>query len=104
MKVKIINDNKVWYYRVKKSDEKCLIKDFIKKFNFSSEAFVKLNPYLEKLIAGRILFMPPSSKYYHIVGPLENFEIISEIYSCPIDYLKSLNNTTRTFIGQKIFL
>lgn len=104
MNVKLIKDDKIWYYRVKKADEKYLIKDFVKRFNFSNEAFIRLNPYLERLTAGKILFMPPSSKYYHIVGPLENFESISKMYNCSIEYLKTLNNTNRIFIGQRIFL
>lgn len=104
MEIKIINDEKIWYYRVKKLDEKYLILDFIKKFNFSSEDFIKLNPHIEKLVAGKILFMPPSSKYCHVVAPLENFETIAKTYNCSIDYLKINNNINRTFIGQKIFL
>ncbi len=104
MEVRIYNDNKIWYYRVKKEDEGKPIEDFIKKFNFSYEEFLSLNPSFSTLISGKILFMPASSKYCHLVAPLENFETIASLYNCSSDHLKNLNNTNRLFIGQRIFI
>jgi hypothetical protein len=34
MEVKIFNNNKIWYYRVRKEDERFENKDFFKRFNF----------------------------------------------------------------------
>lgn len=103
MRVRLYNDNKVWYYRVKKEDEKLTFAKFIKRFNFSVKDFQKLNKNYD-LIAGKILFMPPSSKYYHIVGPLENYTTIANDYNCEISNLQEINKTTFLFIGQRIFL
>jgi hypothetical protein len=104
MEVKLYNDNKIWYYRVKREDERLSNKDFFKKFNFKEEDFIDLNPDFEKLIAGRVLIMPPSSKYYHIVAPLENYEAIAKAYNCSVDLIRQINKTSVLFIGQKIFL
>ncbi len=104
MDVKIFNENKNWYYRIKKEDEYLSNESFFKRFNFSQEEFDDLNPNFEKLIAGKILFMPASSKYYHIVGPLENYETISRSFNCSVEYLKNLNKTNFLFIGQKIYI
>lgn len=104
MEVKIFNDNKIWYYRIKKEDEKYENKDFLKKFNFLEEEFANINPNFSKLIAGRVILMPASSKYYHVVAPLENYENIASVYNCSLELLKTLNKTNKLFIGQKIFL
>lgn len=104
MEVKLYNDNKIWHYRIKKDDEELTLEKFVKRFNFSMEDFKALNLDCEKLIAGKVLFMPPSSKYYHIVGPLENYTTIARDYNCEVEKLKMLNQTNFLFIGQKIFL
>lgn len=104
MEVKLYNDNKIWYYRVKREDERLSNKDFFKKFNFSEESFLSLNPNFKKLTVGKVLLMPPSPKYYHAVAPLETYQSIAEIYNCPVEYLKEINGTNYTFIGQKIFI
>lgn len=103
MEVKLHNNDKIWYYRVQKSDEKLTVSKFIKRFNFELEDFESLNPDC-KLIAGKILFMPPSSKYYHIVGPLEDYSSIANDFNCDIKILQSLNKSNFLFIGQRIFL
>lgn len=104
MEVKLYNNNQIWYYRVKREDEKLEKTDFLKKFNFSHDEFMRLNPNFTKLTAGRVLLMPPSSKYYHVAAPLENLENIAKMYNCEADYLRNLNKVTNLFIGQKIFL
>lgn len=104
MEVKLYNDNKIWYYRVKKEDERLNNKDFFKRFNFSEEDFKDLNTDFEKLIAGRVLIMPPSSKYYHVVAPLENYDSIAKSYNCSANSIRQMNRTSALFIGQKIFL
>lgn len=104
MEVKLHNNHKEWFYRVKRKDEKLENDDFYKKFNFSKEDFIELNPDFVKLTAGRVLTMPPSSKYYHIVGPLESYESIAKLYNCTVEHLKQLNKVNYIFIGQKIFI
>ena len=104
MEIKLHNESKIWYYRVKKADESFTLERFLKRFNFPTKNFESLNPDCEKLIAGKILFMPPSSKYYHIVGPLENYENLARSFNYQVEDLKKLNRTNFLFIGQRIFL
>ncbi len=115
MKIKLDNDYKPWYYKVKKSDEVFNnrtengeeffdYENFSKKFNFNLVEFKKLNGNLKKIKGGDILIIPPSSKYCHIVQPTENLEIIANKFSVDKNEIANKNNITRTFIGQKLFL
>ena len=115
MKVYLYNNNKIWFYRVKKSDEVFNNKNennetyfnldaFLKKFNILKSEFEQLNGKISKISYGDVLIMPNSSKYCHIVQPTETLEKIAVKYGVNFEYLKSENATNKIFIGQKIFL
>ena len=115
MKIKLENNNKPWFYKVKKSDEVFNNKsenkeeffdyeNFAKKFNFSLTDFKKLNGNIKKIKGGDILIIPPSSKYCHIVQPTENLDVIANKFLISKNEIINKNNTTKTFIGQKLFL
>ena len=104
MKISIYNNNKVWFYRVKLTDENLSIEDFAKRFNFSEEKLRELNYNLSNLKSGDILRMPESSQYYHVAMPLESYETIAKQYNCDENDLKNINLSKNLFIGQKIFI
>ena len=104
MKISIYNNNKVWFYRVKLTDENLSIEDFSKRFNFSEEKLRELNYNLSNLKSGDILRMPESSQYYHVAMPLESYETIAKQYNCDENDLKNINLSKNLFIGQKIFI
>ena len=104
MEIKIFDNNKEWYYKIKLCDEKLTINKFLQKFNFDIDEFNALNPDMKKLQAGKILKMPKSSQYFHIVQPLETYSSLSLKYNIPESKLKEINKTNVLFIGQKIFI
>lgn len=113
MKISLYNNNKVWFYKVKKTDEiyneKSInnkdifnIERFSQRFNFVIADFEKLNGKIKKITAGDVLLIPPSSKYCHIVAPTETPNIIIKKYG--LGNNTDLNSNKKLFIGQKIFL
>ena len=111
MEIYLENNNKPWFYKVKKIDEvfnnengKFDLENFSKKFNFNIEDFKTLNGKVNKIAYGDILVIPPSSKYYHIVQPAENLNTISKKYGIPAEEIAKTNNINQIFIGQKLFL
>ncbi len=104
MKIAIYNNNKIWYYKVKLSDESLSVEEFVKRFNFSLDKFKELNYNLSSLKSGDILKMPESEQYYHVAMPLETYESIARKYNCDENELKNINLSKNLFIGQKIFI
>ena len=115
MEITLENNNKPWFYKVKKSDEIFNSKtesgenffyfeNFAKKFNFELEDFKKLNGNIKQIKGGDILIIPPSSKYCHVVMPTETLETISKKFGVSKEEIISKNNVTKIFIGQKLFL
>ena len=111
MEIYFENNAKPWFYTVKKTDEVYNSKDgrfdlanFSKKFNFNIEEFENINGKIRKVSFGDILIIPPSSKYFHIVQPAENLNIIAKKYGISAEKIAKNNNTQQIFIGQKLFL
>ena len=104
MKIYISPSNKIWFYSVKKNDENLKIKDFINKFNISEDDFFSLNNNIESLYVGDVILIPASQQYFHIVGPLESYESIANLFNCTKEKLMEINKTKNIFIGQKIYI
>lgn len=103
MEISIHNNNKPWFYTVIQQDEKLSFEEFAKKFNVTIDNLLNLNPET-KIERGNIFVVPPSSKCFHIVQPLETLEKISNMYNCTIEHLKETNKIENVFVGQKIYL
>lgn len=115
MKVYMDRNNKIWFYKVKKSDEVhnhadedgvtyFNLESFIKKFNVTKEDFEKLNGKIKKISCGDVLIIPQSSKYCHIVLPTETISSIAQKYQINPDELRVKNKINKVFIGQKLFI
>ena len=111
MEIYLENNFKPWFYTVKKADEvynlesgKFDLENFSKKFNFNIQEFEILNGKVRKISYGDILIIPPSSKYFHVVQPAENLNLIAKKYKIPAEEIAKTNNVKQIFIGQKLFL
>ncbi|MBO4412967.1 MAG: LysM peptidoglycan-binding domain-containing protein [Clostridia bacterium] len=106
MQIKLLNENKPWFYTVKKADEMEIfnLSKFSQKFNFDISEFESLNGKINKISYGDVLVIPPSQKYYHVVQPTETLTIIANNFNVSEEYLKTTNKINKIFIGQKIFI
>lgn len=104
MEVKIYDNNRSWFYRVKKEDEEIPIEKFLLRFNISKEEFDLQNPNSTMLRQGDVLIIPSSQQFCHVVVPLETFDSLSRRYNISIDEIKKSCETTVLFVGQKIFI
>jgi len=106
MQVSFADNEKPWFYTVKKSDESknFNLLNFAQKFNFDLTHFESLNGKITKISLGDVLVIPPSQKYFHVVMPTETISKIAKMYNTSEEKIKSVNKINKIFIGQKIFI
>lgn len=105
VEVEVLNDKKIEdiIYFVKSGDT---IISIAEKFCVRVEDLVLDNdlPIDSKIEVGDILWIRKRNIALHIVKPLDTFESLSKKYNVSVNHIKSINNITTLFIGQKIII
>lgn len=89
-------------FRVREGDT---LEDIADIFNVTKDYILKNNHMEnEKLERGDVIFIPKTNVKIHIVQPLESTSSIAQKYNIDENLLKTFNNITSVFIGQKILI